>query len=49
MAEKSGRQLSESGGAIGKHEYSKGNVVDKGRKNLSGLSKILESVIGSSK
>ena len=47
MAEKSGTQLSGSGAPIGQPGHSKGNVADKGRKNLSGLSKILESVIGS--
>ena len=46
MAEKSGPRLSGNDVAIGKPEYSKGNTADKGRKNLSGLSKILESVIG---
>jgi len=47
MAEKSGTPLSRNDVAIGKPEYSRGNTADKGRKNLSGLSKILESVIGS--
>ena len=47
MAEKSGTPLSRDDAAIDKPEYTKGNTVDKGRKNLSGLSKILESVIGS--
>jgi hypothetical protein len=46
MAEKSGTRLSGSDEAIGKPEYSKGNTSNKGGKNLSGLSKILESVIG---
>ena len=46
MAEKSGTRLSESHAPIGKSGHSTGNVADKGRKNLSGLSKILESVIG---
>ena len=45
MAEKSGSRLSGSGVAIDKPKYSKVNTADKGRKNLSGLSKILESVI----
>ena len=47
MAEKSGTRLSGSDEPIGQSGHSKGNVADKGRKNLSGLSKILESVIGS--
>ena len=47
MAEKSVKPLSENDAAVGTPEYSKGNTADKGRKNLSGLSKILESVIGS--
>ena len=47
MAEKSGTPLSGNGAVIGKPEYSSGNTADKGRKNLSGLSKILESMIGS--
>ena len=46
MAEKSGTRLPGNNGAIGKPEYSKGNTANKGGKNLSGLSKILESVIG---
>ena len=46
MAEKSGKRLSESNGMIGKPEYPNSNNADKGGKNLSGLSKILESVIG---
>jgi cellulose biosynthesis protein BcsQ len=47
MAEKSRRQVSENDVALSKPQYSRGNTADKGRKNLSGLSKILESVIGS--
>ena len=46
MAEKSGKRLSESDEAIAKREYPKGNTAGKGRKNLSSLSRILESVIG---
>ncbi len=46
MAEKSGSPLSGSDAPIGKPGHSKGSVADEGRKNLSGLSKILESVIG---
>ena len=46
MAEKSGARLSGNDAMIGKTGHSKGNIEDKGRKNLSGLSKILESVIG---
>ncbi len=46
MAEKSVTRLTESDEAIAKSEYSKGNTAGKARKNLSGLSKILDSVIG---
>ena len=46
MAEKSRTHISGSDEAIGKPEYSTGNTADKGRKKLSGLSKILETVIG---
>ena len=46
MAEKSGPRLSGGDAPIGKPGHSEGNVANKGRKNLSGLSKILESVIG---
>jgi len=46
MAEKSGTRLSESDTSIGKSGRPKDNIADKERKNLSGLSRILESVIG---
>ena len=47
MAEKSGSRVSGRDEAIGKPGYSQGNTSQKRSKNLSGLSKILESVIGS--
>ena len=47
MAEKSGTPLSGSDEAMAKPEYSNGITGVKGRKSISSLSKILESVIGS--